>query len=117
LHSTYFFIYLCIKYLLAMYSILKIVPGIKVTLMLIIFGIGSIWLLEHKHSSGQKTFPDPQVIYHAGISPRGIPSRHLETAKPMQGNGNNNKTVARAGSAGSVSQVHNLGELGLHIEL
>ena len=100
-----------------MYSILKIFPGIKLTFMLIIFGIGGIYLLEHKHISRQKPFPEPPAIYHAGINHGSVQPDRRELENSSKGTRTQGKSLSGDESVKSPSRVHNLGELGLHIEL
>ena len=47
MHSTYFFLYLCIEYLLVMDSIVKIVLALKLKFLLIILSIGTSYFVEH----------------------------------------------------------------------
>lgn len=117
MHGTIFFIYLCIGYLLVMYSIRKILPGLKLTFILIIFSCLGMCLLENNARKQWKHPSDPvsfiQVTDIIVTEPE-IPDVESYPAvekvpaiiKPE---------LAEPGK--TILTVHSLSDLGLHIEL
>ena len=117
MHSTKIFIYLCIGYLLVMYSTLKILPGLKLTFLLIIFGLAGIYMLEHgAHMRKQQIADQANYLQNAGMNPPGLVSQETNTMKSLPDlQGAENPDPAESGQ--SIVKINSLSDLGLHIEL
>jgi hypothetical protein len=100
-----------------MYSILKILPGLKLTILLIIFGIGGIYLLEQKSHLIWQQLPDPVSVSHAGIMPWMVGTDRLRDASSVQGEIHGVDKPVPGTPAKPFQEVHCLSDLGLHIEL
>ena len=117
MHSTEFFLYLCIGYLLVMYSTLKILPGLKLTFLLIIFGTAGIYMLENDAKMRKQQIADQaNYLQYAGMNPPGMVSPETITMKSLPDlQGAENPDPAESGQ--SRVKINSLSDLGLHIQL
>ena len=103
MHGTLFFIYLCIGYLLVMYSILKNMFNIKLAFILVILSIAWINVVEMK---------DPVHQESADLMP--LPGIHSIYLEELPATDRSDQPVAVPASRDGVSS---LGDLRLYIEL
>jgi hypothetical protein len=117
LHSIIFYIYLCIGYLLVMYGIQKILSGLKVTLLLIIFGIFCSFMLEHNARMKSQRQAFPVMIFQPEVPDAGESDGPSVTDKPD----GKVKRVSNPSEASGTGRTHSglaygLSDLGLQIE-
>jgi hypothetical protein len=103
--------------MLVMYSILKILPGLKLTFLLIIFGIGGIYLLEQKSHLKWQQLPDPVSVNQSGIMPWKVSADRLRHVSSAQGEIHGMDCPVSGGTAKPFQEVQCLSDLGFHIEL
>ena len=93
--------------MLVMYSILKILPGLKLTFLLLIFGVGGSYILEHRSLSGDLLVQKP-IRYIQPAEP--VPVRSAEKIPPV------NRNISSGHPQGNL-KVNSLSDLRLHIQL
>ncbi len=108
-----------------MYSILKIVVSLKLTFILIIFSLGSTYVLDRVIDLNQKTVPDPMSYFQKPVGFKETPVlQEPETGIPVEDvRGSDERGPSNSGHTGLSNSGHtglrpcSLGDLKLYIEL